>query len=192
MVRVDAILRYLFTFVGEFKFFKMKKLLIVLVCAAGFVSCNQQKTAYVDTTRLMQDYQEMKDVEASFEGKTQRLRRELDSVGQDFQQQVQAYQVQAQNMSQSERQEAEGKLMELQQKLQQQQQTRSGQLREESGVIIDSLIEKVKVFVADYGKENNYTYIFGSNESANIMYAEEGLDITNEVLEKLNAAYKEE
>ncbi|HZJ36459.1 MAG TPA: OmpH family outer membrane protein, partial [Gillisia sp.] len=38
---------------------------------------------------------------------------------------------------------------------------------------------------------NNYTYIFGSNESANIMYAKEGLDITEEILGKLNASIED-
>ena len=50
-------------------------------------------------------------------------------------------------------------------------------------------MEKVKDFVAEYGKENGYTYIFGSNESANIMYAKDGLDITDEIVKKLNESY---
>ena len=47
----------------------------------------------------------------------------------------------------------------------------------------------MKDFVAEYGEENGYTYIFGSNESANIMYAKEGLDITDEILKELNESY---
>jgi outer membrane protein len=73
--------------------------------------------------------------------------------------------------------------------LSRQQQMQSGQLREESDKIIDSLIVKVKDFVGEYGEENGYTYIFGSNESANIMYAKEGKDITDEVLKALNKEY---
>ena len=80
--------------------------------------------------------------------------------------------------------------MQKQQQLQRQQQMQSNQLREESDVVIDSLITKVKDFVADYGEKNGYTYIFGSNESANIMYAKEGRDITEEVLKALNESAK--
>ena len=54
---------------------------------------------------------------------------------------------------------------------------------------MDSIVKKIKDYVKDYGKDNNYTYIFGSNESANIMYAEEGLDITQDILEELNKDY---
>ncbi|HET8886318.1 MAG TPA: OmpH family outer membrane protein [Salinimicrobium sp.] len=170
----------------------MKKILFVLIAVATLVSCDKQKTAYVDTTKLIQDYQEMKDIEAEFEKKSTTLRQSLDSIGMGFQVEVQKYQSKMAEMSQAERQQAEAELMQLQQQLQQQQQNRSGELRAESEVIVDSLISKVKKYVKEYGEENNYTYIFGSNETANIMYAEEGLDITEEILTKLNEAYKKE
>ena len=54
---------------------------------------------------------------------------------------------------------------------------------------IDSIVDKVKDYVADYGEENGYTYIFGSNESANIMYAKDGKDLTQEILDNLNKTY---
>lgn len=165
----------------------MKKLLAVLVLGAALTGCDQHKTAYVDTTRLIQEFSEMKEVEADFTERSQRLKQELDSAARGFQQEVQAYQERMGNMTQAQRQETEQELMQKQQMLQQQQQMRSGQLRQESDQVVDSLIKRVKGFVQDYGERNNYTYIFGSNESANIMYAEEGLDITDEVLEELNA-----
>lgn len=153
---------------------------------AVLASCNSDKTAYVDTTKLIQEYSEMKEVEADFTQRSEQLKRELDSVARGFQEQVREYQENMATMSQAERQETEQRLMQQQQMLQQQQQMRSGQLRQESDAVVDSLITKVKDFVADYGKEHDYKYIFGSNESANIMYAEEGLDITQEILEELN------
>lgn len=164
----------------------MKKFLMVLSLGAILTGCNENKTAYVDTTKLIQEFSEMKEVEARFTTRSEGLKRELDSVARGFQADVQAYQENMATMSQAERQAAEQELMQKQQMLQQQQQMRSGQLRQESDAVIDSLITKVKDFVKVYGEENGYTYIFGSNESANIMYAEEGLDITQEVLEELN------
>lgn len=165
----------------------MKKLLVVLSIGAIFASCNNDKTAYVDTTVLIQEYSEMKDVEADFTKRSEMLQRELDSAAQGFQQEVMAFRENMAAMSEAERQVAQEELMRKQQMLQQEQQMRSGQLRQEGDQVIDSLIVKVKDFVKVYGEENGYTYIFGSNESANIMYAEEGLDITQEILEELNA-----
>lgn len=167
----------------------MKKLLMVVLVAAGLTSCNQQKTAYVDTTKLIQEYTEMQEVEAEFTTKSDRVKGQLDSLARTFQQEVQEYQENMNTMSTEQRQEIEERLMQKQQAIQQQQQQMGTQLRQESDVVIDSIVNKVKDYVRDYGKENDYTYIFGSNESANIMYAEEGLDITEEILQKLNESY---
>jgi len=168
----------------------MKKLLMVVLLAAGLTSCNEQKTAYVDTSKLIQEYKEMKEVEAEFTAKSDSIKGELDTMAQDFQKEVEDYQANMNSMSVDKRKEVEQTLMRKQQMIQQQQQMRGNQLREESDTVIDSIVSKVKGYVKDYGKENGYTYIFGSNESANIMYAKDGLDITEEILEKLNAEYK--
>ncbi|SHI67726.1 periplasmic chaperone for outer membrane proteins Skp [Mesonia phycicola] len=169
----------------------MKKIAVVILGAITLASCNQEqeKTAYVDNTVLIQDFKEMKETEAYFNERSEKLQKSLDSVALAFQKEVQDYQSQSASMSSSQRQEQEQMLMQKQQVLSRQQQVQSGQLREESDKIIDSLITKVKDFVADYGKEKGYTYIFGSNESANIMYAKEGKDITTEVLSALNSKY---
>lgn len=165
----------------------MKK--IMILCSLGFVltGCNQEKTAYVDTTVLMREYSEMKEIEADFTQRSEEIRMELDSLAKGFQQEVVEYQENMATMSQAERQQREKELMQKQQLLQQQQQIRSGQLRQESDVVVDSLVAKVKDFVEEYGEREGYTYIFGSNESANILYAKEGLDITQEILAELNA-----
>jgi len=169
----------------------MKKLIMVVLVAAGLTSCNEQKTAYVDTTKLIQEYKEMKDVEQEFTSKSDKVKMQLDSLAQSFQAEVKDYQEKMSGMSAAQRKEIEDGLMRKQQAIQQQQQMMGNELRQESDVVIDSIVTKVKDYVKDYGKKNNYTYIFGSNESANIMYAKEGLDITEEILEKLNAGIDE-
>lgn len=167
----------------------MKKLLMVVFIAAGLTSCNEQKTAYVDTTRLIQEYSEMKEVESEFTTKSDQVKGRLDSIARVFQTEVQEYQKNMNSLSTEERQATEQELMRKQQAIQQQQQMMGTQLRQESDMVIDSIINKVKDYVKEYGEENDYTYIFGSNESANIMYAKEGLDITEEILAKLNTSY---
>lgn len=167
----------------------IRRFIGIAAIAILMVSCNEQKTAYVDTTKLIKEYKQMKDVEAQFTSKSDSLRKELDSVGRAFQAEVQEYQQGMNSMSQSERQQKEQELMRKQQMLQQRQQMQSNRLREESAAVMDSMVNKVKDYVKEYGENNGYTYIFGSNESGNIMYGEEELDITDEILEKLNEDY---
>lgn len=44
----------------------------------------------------------------------------------------------------------------------------------------------------EYGKMNDYDFIFGASGGGNLMYAREGKDITNEVIQFLNAKYEGE
>ncbi|MFO7744159.1 MAG: OmpH family outer membrane protein [Psychroflexus sp.] len=164
----------------------MKKIILSLAVVVTLMSCNQEKTAYVDNTVLIQDYYKMKSTEARFEKKSQALSDELDSVAGEFQKEVQEFQEGMDRMSTANREKRQNELMQKQQMLQQRQQQKSQMLRQESDQAIDSLISEVKDLVAEYGEERGYAYIFGSNESANIMYAKEGLDITEDVLEELN------
>ncbi|MDT0689616.1 OmpH family outer membrane protein [Salegentibacter sp. F188] len=168
----------------------MKKILAILVLGMIMTSCDQEKTAYVDTSKLIQEYREMEDMEAEFTTKSDSVRQQLDAAASEFQQEVEEYQANMNTMSQSDRQEKEQELMRKQQMLQQQQQAQGGQLRAQSDAAVDSIVKKVKNYVQEYGEENGYTYIFGSNDSANsIMFAKDGKDLTQEILEKLNAEY---
>lgn len=168
----------------------MKKIALVIFGAAILTSCNQEKTAYVDNTVLIQDFKEMKETEAQFNKRSEQLQKGLDSVARAFQQEVQEFRENQDKYSDAELEQKRQELMQKNQMLSQQQQMQGQMLREESDKIIDSLVTKVKDFVSGYGKENGYTYIFGSNESANIMYAKEGKDITQEVLKALNKKYE--
>ncbi len=169
----------------------MKKILFSLTLVATLMSCQGEKTAYVDNTVLIQEYSKMKTTEAKFEKRSQALSNELDSIAAIFQQEVQEFQSNVKSMSAQGRERRQGELVQKQQMLQQRQQQKGQVLRKESDQAIDSLIAEVKKHVGNYGKEKGYAYIFGSNESANIMYAKEGLDITEDVLLVINGQEKE-
>ena len=49
--------------------------------------------------------------------------------------------------------------------------------------------ERINTYVKDYGQENGYTYIFGANGDGTIMYAEDGKNITEEIIEMINQKY---
>lgn len=170
----------------------MKKIILSLAIVASLMSCKNDKTAYVNNSELIQEYYKMKTTEEKFDKESQSLSKELDSVAGKFQKEVEEFQKEMNKMSTKERERIQGELVQKQQRLQQQQQQKSQILRQESDQAIDSLVTEVKDFVTKYGKANGYTYIFGSNESANIMYAEEGRDITDTILKELNAKEGEE
>ncbi|MBT1699180.1 OmpH family outer membrane protein [Fulvivirgaceae bacterium PWU4] len=50
--------------------------------------------------------------------------------------------------------------------------------------------KRINQHVADYGKENGYDFILGASGDGSLMYAEEGNNITEEVIVYLNERYK--
>ena len=165
--------------------------------AIAIVSCNkattptkEMKTAYVDTSKLLEEYNEAKDIETKYKAKGDEMGKELEVEVAKFKQEATSFQKNAQANGQAWAQENGARLQKKEQELSYAQQALVQQLREESGVEMDTLVKKVKKFIKDYGKEKGYTYIYGTGEAATILYAEDKLDITKEIVKLLNDKYK--
>lgn len=52
-----------------------------------------------------------------------------------------------------------------------------------------ALLQEVNAFLKTYGKTHHFDFIFGANESGNIVYADDSKDLTAEVLAGLNREY---
>jgi outer membrane protein len=174
----------------------MKKTLIVSVLAFAVVSCNQTqatkevKTAYVDTSKLLKEYTEAKDIEAKYKAKSEEMGRELEAEVNRFKSDAANFQKNAQANGQVWAQQKGAELQKREQQLSYAQQAILEQLQQESGTEMDSLVSNVKKFIKDYGKEKGYDYIYGTGEAVSILYAQEKYDITNEIVKSLNDTYK--
>lgn len=171
----------------------MKKGVLVVFGLLLFASCqNEMKTGFIDNAELIKEYQKRKDIEATFKVKIEKFDKRVDSIGKAFQTEAQDFQAKAATMAQKDAQQQYQVLGQKQQMLQQQFQMEEQAIQKESQTEIDTLIKQVRTFVKDYGKKKGYTYILGSNEAGSVMYGEESKDITKEVLEALNKAYKKD
>ncbi|MCW3084173.1 MAG: hypothetical protein JWP12_1539 [Bacteroidetes bacterium] len=54
------------------------------------------------------------------------------------------------------------------------------------------ILAQLNQYVKNYGEENKYAYIFGSDGNGSLMYANEGDNITKEVIIYINNKYKGE
>lgn len=165
---------------------------IVFLAVILAASCQQNKFGFVDNVKLMEGYQEKIDIEARFQSRSDVLTKRRDSISQAFQLEAQAFQDRAQRMSQKAAQEEYGELQQRGQLIGQQLQQQEQQLQQEGQAEMDSLVTRVKTTIADYGKANNFTFIFGGGEGGSVLYGDDAQDITEEVLAVLNQEYKGE
>ena len=167
----------------------MKKLAIVFLTIISLTACQQQKIVFVDNSVLINEYQERKDVEASLNTKIEAFKTRTDSLRSAFELEIKEAELKARTMSQSAIQTLSQELQQKEQVLSQRVQFEQQQIAQESQTLNDSIINRVKAFVQDYGKSNNYNFILGSNEAGSVLYGEEASDLTQEILKALNENY---
>jgi outer membrane protein len=174
----------------------MKKALVIIALSISLVSCNKAaevkevKTAYIDTSVLMKEYTEAKDLEAKYKAKSEEKGRQLEAEIARFKQDAASFQSQAQANGQAWAQQKGAELQKREQQLSYAQQALAQELQQESGKEMDSLVSGVKKFIKTYGKEKGYSYIYGTGDAASILYAEEKYDITKDIIKELNDKYK--
>lgn len=167
----------------------MKKLGVLFTFVMISLSCQTEKTGFVDTEKLLTDYTELKDAK-------ERFTKESDGIQADLEMRIKAYQIKEDlfrkngpSMSRKRQEEKYNELNAEAQQLQQERQAKLGKLQLDSQSTIDSLITKVKDKVKDYGAANGYGYIYGSNDAGSVLYGKEELDLTSIILDELNASY---
>lgn len=165
-----------------------------MIFSVGLFSCQQNKTAYVSNTEIMNGFEKLKQTEADFTLEEEAMNARIDSLvaASGYQELVQEYQSKQGQMPKAQEEELYNQIMQIQQRLGQQQQMTSQQFQQRKKSEMDSLVKTVKDFVKEYGKTNGYTYIYGANESGNILYGKEELDVTDDVIKALNDKFKEE
>ncbi|MDP3313900.1 OmpH family outer membrane protein [Lutibacter sp.] len=166
----------------------MKKIIIVAF-AILLASCSETKIAYIDVEVLMKDYEATKALEIMLKAKQETIAKQLDSLQAPFQSKVQEYYANSQKMTPQKRAEVEGALQQEQQFLQAKQQEASQILQKENQENSDALTKKVDSFVADYAKSKGFKVILGTSGKGTVMYGDEKLDVTKDILGILNKEY---
>ncbi len=168
----------------------MMKKLVVLAIAITAMACQQNKIAFVDSVRIMDEYQEKIDVEARFKTRADAMTKKRDSISQAFQMELQQFQSKAQKMSQKNAQEEYAQLQQRGQFVGQQLQQEEQQLQQTSQSEMDTLVRKVKKEIKEYGKANGYTYILGGGDGGSVIYGDDTKDVTDAILKILNDKYE--
>lgn len=178
----------------------MKKIILALVVLVSLVSCNKTEQTtngatnnivYIDSSKLLKEYEESKDVEAKYKAKSEQMGKELDVELTKFRADVAFFEKNAQSKGMQWAQQTGAALQEREQRLAYTQQAMLQQLQEESGKEMDSLVKQVKDFIKEHGKVKGYDYILSTADgSTTVLFAKEGQDITDEIVKLLNDKYK--
>ena len=186
------------------------KISLGILVAVSVAACNNGKKAdgpaatsagktasepivFVNQDTLLAKYDYAKDIRTRLEGKGKNADSDLNSRGQAFQREVAEYQRNANTMSADQRATTEQRLQRKQQELQQYQQNAAAELQNEQGTEGGKLYDKIAEFGKSYAKDKGYKMILMySKANPTVLYGDTTLDVTADVLLKLNDAYKKD
>ena len=148
------------------------------------------KIVYVNSDTLLSKYQYAKDITAKMESKGKAAESDLVAKGQAFQREVQQYQAQANSLAADQRAATEQRLQRKDQELKAYQQNAGAALQNENAKEQEALYNKIADYLKTYSKSKGYKMVLTySKGNANVLFADESLDVTNAVVKGLNEAY---
>jgi outer membrane protein len=161
--------------------------LLVIVSASNLVFAQQIKIGYVNSDRILAEYDEAKEAQAKLDIEAKKLEDQyrgmlgkLDSLNRDYERQKMI-------MSESRRTTKENEISQLQQNIQKFQVDKmgpQGEIYQKQAELVGPVLDKIKAVIEKIGKENKYDYIFDT-VAGNILYAEPVHDLTDKILYEL-------
>lgn len=164
-------------------------LALIVSLATFFVSRSKLELAYVDVNRLLEGYDRTKVDRETFNKKTDVMKANVDSLMTDWQDELKTYEKERASMTEKELALKQELLQNKQQQINNYQQAVQQQIQEEDQKMTQTVINDINDYVKAYGKSHDHPIIFGAQGNGNIMYAHEGTDLTDKILEGLNKQY---
>ena len=145
--------------------------------------------AYINSDTLLNNYEFSKIAAGELENKKDELQAEYENRARGLQSEIENFQRNAQNMTMAQARAVEEDLTKKQQNLMRYQETLTQTLVQEEAKISNELYDKVADYLRDYGISNNYQLVLTYQKGSGVLYANDSLNITRQIVEGLNQAY---
>ena len=169
----------------------MKSFTLLFMTILLFLSCSQNKTAFIDMGVLMKEYEGLKSFEKEVKDEQDKLRLEIESLIEPYQVKVDAYYQNVAKMSAKKRSETESALQQEQKAIDLQQDKYMKQLDKMRKEGLEAINNEIAEFVKGYAKSKGFQLVLGTSGTETVIYGEDKLDITQEVLSELNELFKD-
>nr|WKN36479.1 OmpH family outer membrane protein [Tunicatimonas sp. TK19036] len=147
------------------------------------------RIAYVNSDTLLANYKFFQTKRGELEKKAEDLQKEYENRARGLQNEISNFQENAGTMTMNQARAVEEDLRKKQQNLMQYQQNLSNQLMEEESKVNNELYEKVSDYLEDYGKNQDFKLVLTYTKNSGVLYADDSLDITTQIIKGLNDAY---
>jgi outer membrane protein len=148
------------------------------------------RVAYFNLDSLEVHYEYFKDVLSQVKVKENEMNAELSGMEKSYQKKISEWQKKGSSMSQAESEQAQQEYAQMQQAYQIRKQTLQESLLKHNEDLKADIRKKIEEYLKDYNREKGYNYII-SYESNSFIYVKDTLfNITSDLINGLNSAYK--
>lgn len=144
---------------------------------------------YINSDSLWSNYQFVKDIKKQLEKERASSESQFQAKYEQLEKEANEFRDKAQFMSQDQGMKAQQDLMEKEQKLGEWREEAASKLLQNENEKNNMLQNKITEYLKRNYSNSNYTYILGYSAGGGILYANDSLDITTEVINGLNAEY---
>ena len=159
---------------------------------AGATGSSNMKIAFVEIDSLLTKYNFWNDLSEQMLKKEENIRTTLNEKGKKLEAEAREFDRKIQNNGYASRERAEqeqARLMKLQQELQELQQKLTSELAAENQKNSLELRDSINSFLKVYNQTKGYDLIISNTAFDNLLYGNPAYNITNEIVEGLNARY---
>jgi len=164
--------------------------LLILNLYLLFNQLTSKDLVFVDSSKLINNYKGMMDARKAYQQKAVVWQANVDTLVNEIQNDLKKFEKENAQMTSKERELTRQLLQNKQQQLADYQKATQQQAAQEDGQMTKQVVDEINQYIKDYGKSHKLKIILAATDYGNIAYAEEGIDITDEILEGLNKKYE--
>ena len=147
---------------------------------------------YIRLDSVINAYDMYNDLRITLEGKVSSIENEINKKGRALENDIKSFQEKMGKglLTRSQAETMGEELQKRQQELQLYSQQKQMEIAEEENVMINQVMNEIRLFVASYNSQNNYSLILTTTEATNtVISGESALDISKDIIEGLNKEY---
>lgn len=170
----------------------MKKILLLLCIFIFAATSWAQKFAYVDSQFILEHIPEYTEAQEQLENLSYQWQEEVESAYQNIDQLYRAYQTDKVLLTEKMRQTREDEIIQKEKEVKELQQQRfgtDGDLYKKQEELIRPIQNQIFNAIQEYAKEGRYGVIFDKSSDLLMLYADENLDKSEKILDRLGYNY---
>lgn len=149
----------------------------------------EDRIAYVRSSELVYGYIGMKEAQNRYEEKAEIWQANVDTLQKEFQLAVSKYTADVASLSDVDKERRKKTLSVQQENLVGYSKALNSKAKEEDEKTTQAVLNQINSFVEEYGTQNGYNVILGTTLSGSLLYGDDAIDITEEILDAMNRAY---